>query len=144
MRHGYDPIQTAKAGNPTFVTELDSGVLESVKKEFYDTKKMQNASRNLNNFIPVEQMNDGQMGISLNSLSLVIHKVFNQIYGLTERADAQTQTVAGVSIFSADTRRKMDYLIRGMRNSGIKNKKGIYTGNPGWGGGQKTDAGTNP
>lgn len=103
---------------PTYITELNNKILNDVKKQFYDVSSHEVESKNTNNYIPVEKMIDGEMGITLNSLSLVIHKIFNQIYGLKDRMDKKTQTNAAAAILSSiENRRKMDYLIRGVRGN---------------------------
>lgn len=109
---------------PTYITELNDKILRDVKKEFYEVTSHEVNSKNSNNYIPVEQMMDGELGITLNSLSLVIHKIFNQIYGLKERMDKKTQTNATSVILShIERRKKVDYLIRGVRGVNKKKKK---------------------
>ena len=108
---------------PTYITELNNTILKEVKNEFYEVQSHKVDSANSNNFIPVEKMSDGEMGITLNSLSLVIHKIFNQIYGLKKRVSKTTQTVPGGSMLSnAERRKKLDYLIRGLRGGKIGQK----------------------
>lgn len=118
----FDYEMLKRDPRPTYVTELNDKILRDVKKEFYEVNSFQIDSRNTNNYIPVEQMMDGEMGITLNSLSLVIHKIFNQIYGLKEKMDKKTQTnAAAVILNSIERRKKMEYLIRGVR--GVRNVK---------------------
>ena len=128
----FDADSLRRHNKPSYITELNNKILKEVKREFYEVESNVVDSTNLNNFIPVEQMSDGEMGISLNSLSLVIHKIFNQIYGLKERMDKGTQIAPGEIVlcgYGAEKRKKLDYLIRGLRG-GLGKKKRSEVG--GW------------
>lgn len=116
------------------MTEIDGAVLEQVKTQFYDqipiSKKLDTPGKL--NLIPVQIMKNEEMGISLKNLSVVIHRIFNQIYGLTNRKDVQTQTQY-ISYMASDAHRKMQLSVRNQRNQtqGSWNSQGVYLVNQG-------------
>jgi len=114
--------------NPTYVTEIDQKLFKKVRKQHKEVQEAGVDSTNLNNLIPVEIMRDGQMGVTLASLSLVIHKIFNQIYGLTDRVNkgVQTQEI----VFSTRTvTNKLNFLIKSIRKpANMGNRSGRKSG----------------
>lgn len=53
--------------------------------ELFDTKK--------NNLVPVDRMKDGTLGVPLNSLGLVIQRLYHQLYRLKNLESKATQTL---------------------------------------------------
>jgi len=101
---------------PTFLTELDRPTLNRVKKVVQQAGDVLNVTPSAHSdLIPVTYMRDGELGIGLSSLSVIIQKIFSQIYGLSKKLDKSIQTITPREITTSEFNNRMTLLVRNIR-----------------------------
>lgn len=78
---------------PSLLTQIDDRVLESFVEEYNEVDHFELFDTKKNNLIPVEHLKDGGLGVPLNSLGLVIQRLYHQLYRFKNLASTATQTL---------------------------------------------------
>jgi hypothetical protein len=94
------PVSPSVLPRPTFLTRVDPGTISRLAHEYTEVDLHPDSSAdNPNNYLPVEFLKDGSLGIPLICLSSIIQKLRRQLYAAVPKAEKGTQTMTELKMF---------------------------------------------